>query len=66
MALSEHWLYNQSIWKNTNIMTDEVLRLNNDTCSWRKNAYSKVFNVVFVLVYLGGVLGHGEKGIISG
>ena len=47
-------------------MTDEVLRLNNDTCSWRKNAYSKVFNVVFVLVYLGGVLGHGEKGIISG
>ena len=46
-------------------MTVEILRLNKNNCSQRKDAISKVFNVVFVLIYLEGVSGSGEKGTIS-
>ena len=45
-------------------MTVEVVRLYKNTCSQMKNAISKVLNLVFVLKYLDGVLGHGEKGTI--
>ena len=31
-----------------------------------KNAISKVFNVVFVLIYLDAVSGHGEKALFWG
>ena len=44
-------------------MIVKVLKLNRNTCSGRRNAISKVFNVVFVLIYLDGFSGHWEKAL---
>ena len=47
-------------------MTVEVLRIIKNAGSWRKNAISKVLNVVFVLIYLDGISSLWKKALFRG